>query len=340
MPPGSPRRRLRRARSPRRSARASRRPGPGPSRRATAGPGSRRPGRRRPGARRPGTANRGPSGSASCCPGRRSSSTGSRPGPGGARTSCSPTARSWRCSRRSPGDERPGAAIRRPGGRVSLPGAVLLAGGVIAAAIAADRLAARIAGAAAAASRAPEPPEVTIAGAFLPQLARGVFRRIDVRAGAFRAGGLEFSGVTASLAGVRAPLPARSGAGPVAARVTAVATIPLATLAGRLPGGLTLRAEGNTIRLAGSVLGMPVRGTLAVSAMPRALTVTPRLTGMPAIAGFVIDLAALPPGLAVSSVNVAAVGLEVRLEGREVRLGPAGPARGAEPTRRGDHPGR
>lgn len=191
-----------------------------------------------------------------------------------------------------------------------------------------DRLAARlvtrrVGQRVAAAAEAGRPPRIHIAGApFLTQFLRGCYRRVDVSIAAFGMNGVEFSGLVATLAEVRAPLSAVAGGGLIAGRVTATVTIPLAVLRRRLPAGLDVHAHGGDLRISGTLLLVPVSGTLAVTAEPRRLCFTPLGVGrIPALVGFVLAVPGLPDRLAIEAVQVTSAGLVVTLRGTEVVVG-------------------
>ena len=174
-------------------------------------------------------------------------------------------------------------------------------------------------------------PEVRFAGAsFLTQLLSGVYRQVDVTVAACQAGGMEFLGLTASLSRVRAPLrllvagrgAAAAGRGLVADEVRAIATIPLSAIGDRLPPGLMLRRQGRELAVSGFVLLMPVSGTLAIRADRQRISVVPKVLGIPSLVGFVIAIPGLPPRLAIDTLDVTDVGLEVTMRGQNIDLGP------------------
>lgn len=158
---------------------------------------------------------------------------------------------------------------------------------------------------------------------FLTQLAAGVFREIEVTAAVVIAGGIEFSGLSARLSHVRAPLRrllARSSL--VAGKVTAIMTIPLSVIADRLPRGLEVRRHGADLAISGWVLLVPVSGTLAVTADGQRISVVPRVLGVPSLVGFVVALPGLPPELCITDIEVTDNGLEVTVSGDNVNLVP------------------
>jgi hypothetical protein len=200
----------------------------------------------------------------------------------------------------------------------------VLAAVLVAAAAGADRLVAflavrRVSRIIAAAFSAASPALVSIGGRlFLPQLLSGVYREAEVTLTAFSAGGVEFSGINARLTGVRAPLRhlVRGGA-VVADHVTATATLPLSALRSRLPPGLTLRRQGDSLAVV-AALPTPVSGVLSITADARHIVITPRVLGIPSLVGFAIALASMPPELAIDGVVVNDVGLEVSMRGQNV----------------------
>lgn len=192
-----------------------------------------------------------------------------------------------------------------------------------------------------AACRAAGRPVISFAeSAFVPRLLAGRFREIEVTIGACVPGGLDVMGITARLTDVRVPpgrliaaassavirAPAAGAARAprpslvVAGGLEATAVIGLSALSARLPSGLRLLQHGRDLRVTGTYLMVPVRGTLAVAAGRDRITVTPKLTGVTAPVGFVISLPGLPRRVTVTAVTVTAAGLEVRLGGAGVEL--------------------
>ncbi|HUZ52921.1 MAG TPA: DUF2993 domain-containing protein [Streptosporangiaceae bacterium] len=167
-------------------------------------------------------------------------------------------------------------------------------------------------------------PVVRIAGApFLTQLLSGVYRQVDVTVAAFRAGGMEFRGLTARLSRVRAPLRLLlAGRGLVAGEVSAMATIPLSAIGDRLPPGLIVRRQGTELAVSGLVLLMPVSGTLAIRADRQRISVVPKVLGVPSLVGFVIALPGLPARLTIDTLDVTDAGLEITMRGENIDLGP------------------
>jgi hypothetical protein len=158
---------------------------------------------------------------------------------------------------------------------------------------------------------------------FLTQLAAGVYREVEVTLECFTAGGIEFRTCTMRLRRVRAPLRLLlAGRGLVAGQVSALATIPFSALTSRLPPGLVVRRQGAELRVSGSMLLMPVTGTLAISADRQRISVVPKVLGVPSLMAFVIGLPGLPPELTIDSLQVTDVGLEITLCGEDVNLTP------------------
>ncbi len=167
-------------------------------------------------------------------------------------------------------------------------------------------------------------PSVRVLGfPFLTQLASGDYREVAVTLSSLTAGGVELSELDARFTGVHAPMgnlrwPGRSEITAEHARATAI--VGFGVLSQRLPPGLVLSPVGSELRITSTVLGVPVPGTLALSVSPAGITITPRITGVPAMVGFVIPLRALPLRLSVTSVSVTEQGLRVNASGRNVRL--------------------
>ena len=158
---------------------------------------------------------------------------------------------------------------------------------------------------------------------FLTQVAAGVYREVDVTLECFTAGGIEFRAAAVRLRQVRAPLRLLlAGRGLVAGQVSALATIPFSALTSRLPPGLVVRRQGAELRVSGSMLLMPVTGTLAISADRQRISVVPKVLGVPSLMAFVIGLPGLPPELTIDSVQVTDAGLEITLRGENVNLTP------------------
>jgi hypothetical protein len=158
---------------------------------------------------------------------------------------------------------------------------------------------------------------------FLTQLAAGVYREVEVTLECFTAGGIEFRTCTMRLRRVRAPLRLLlAGRGLVAGQVSALTTIPFSALTSRLPPGLVVRRQGAELRVSGSMLLMPVTGTLAISADRQRISVVPKVLGVPSLMAFVIGLPGLPPELTIDSLQVTDVGLEITLCGEDVNLTP------------------
>jgi len=172
-------------------------------------------------------------------------------------------------------------------------------------------------------SRANATPTVRIWGMpFLPQLLAGRYSDVEVMLGACTVGGVEFSRLTARLSQVRAPLrQLLAGDGVTAAGLAATAMIPLSVLGRRLPPGLTLRLDGDNLYISGTILRVPVMGTLGIKADPEKISFTPKVTGIPAPVGFVLGLPAMPQDLKITSVQVTSTGLEVTVTGADVRFG-------------------
>jgi len=211
-----------------------------------------------------------------------------------------------------------------------VPGLVVLIVAAAAAAVAGlDRLLAaiavrRIAARVTALTGADRRPVVRFAGAaFVPQLVTGTYSEIEVIVPACSIGGIEFCALFACLSLVRAPLRLLlRGRGLVAGQVSARATIPFAAIAGRLPAGLAVRRHGAELRVCGSVLRLPVSGTLAVTADGQRISVVPRVLGVPSMVGFVLALPGLPRELTIDLVRVTDAGLDISMRGDEVKLTP------------------
>jgi hypothetical protein len=170
-------------------------------------------------------------------------------------------------------------------------------------------------------------PSVQVLGfPFLTQLASGDYQEVSVTLGSLIAGGVELSELDARFTGVHASLRKIlwSGRSDITAeRASATALVPFTVLSQRLPPGLTLGQAGNQLKIISTVLGVPVPGTLALSVSADGIAVTPLLSGVPALVGFVLPLRTLPLRLAVTAVSVTEQGLRISAAGRNVRLAPA-----------------
>jgi LmeA-like phospholipid-binding len=224
-----------------------------------------------------------------------------------------------------------------------------------AAALAGRRLGERVAGA----YRLPGRPQVRVAGfPFLTQVLGGKYRAVDISVPSVAAGGVEVTGLDARVTGVRASVAQLLGrqSGPLTAdRASATATVPLSALVSKLPPGLTLRQDGNALRVGGTVyylgLTVPLAATVTARATPSGITLTPQHVhlGGDAVGGTVsipaglmaewlqiaVPLGTLPLRLQITSVSVAADGLRIAAAGRDVQFRAARPATADGPG----HPG-
>jgi hypothetical protein len=205
--------------------------------------------------------------------------------------------------------------------------AVIAIAAILIALLAIDRLLAMIAARMVAgrlrhASRAAAAPDVRVAGGlFVPQLLAGRYRAVDIKLADFAVGGLGFSGLVARLTSVRAPVSSWLDDHQVTAgQVTAMATLPLAILRSKLPPGLTLRANGGELTIRGPALLMPVSAALSIDAARHAISVVPKVLGVPSLVGFSIALPGLPEGMEIESADVTDMGVRLHLRGADVIL--------------------
>lgn len=183
----------------------------------------------------------------------------------------------------------------------------------------------RVAALIGAAWRAVATPEVRISGPFLIQFIGGRFREVRLSVAAFTAGGVEFGGLDATLARVRAPVRGLlAGRGLVAGEMNATVAIPFSTLSERLPPGFVLRRRGAELAVHGWALAVPVTGTVEISADMRRISVNPRVAGIPSLVGFRIELPAMPQAVEITSISVADASLTVTMAGRDVHIAAAG----------------
>ncbi|HYK34146.1 MAG TPA: DUF2993 domain-containing protein [Streptosporangiaceae bacterium] len=173
--------------------------------------------------------------------------------------------------------------------------------------------------------RAAAVPEVRIGGPFLIQFIGGRYREVRLSVSAFTAGGLEFGGLDATLARVRAPVRGLlAGRGFVAGEIAATVAIPFSALSERLPPGFAFRRRGADLTVHGWALAVPVTGTVEISADMRRISVNPRVAGIPSLVGFRIELPAMPQAVEITSISVADAALTVTMAGRDVHIGAAG----------------
>ena len=168
-------------------------------------------------------------------------------------------------------------------------------------------------------------PEVRIGGPFLVQLIGGRYRKVRLSVGAFTAGGMEFGGLDATLAKVRAPVRRlRASRGLVAGEIAATVAIPFSALSDRLPPGFAFRRRGADLTVHGWALAVPVTGVVEISADLRWISVIPRVAGIPSLVGFKFELPAMPQSVEITAISVADSALTVTMAGRDVHLPAAG----------------
>jgi hypothetical protein len=173
--------------------------------------------------------------------------------------------------------------------------------------------------------RAADVPKVRIGGPFLIQFVGGRYREVRLTVAAFTAGGMEFGGLDATLARVRAPVRGlRAGRGLVAGELTASVAIPFSALSDRLPPGFAFRRHGTELAVHGWALAVPVSGTVEISADLRRISVNPRVGGIPSLVGFRIELPAMPHAVEITSISLADTALTVTMAGRDVHIAAAG----------------
>lgn len=174
-------------------------------------------------------------------------------------------------------------------------------------------------------TRAASRPAVKLARApFLPQFLTGRIGGVDVRLAEFTVGGLEFRGARASLRQVRLSrrprAPGRPRAAVRAGHAAATAIIGYSAIAARLPPGLRVRPGAGDLRLTGTIMRLPVAGTISVRIEREQIMFTPKVIGVPSLVGFAIRLPGLPTGVELTSARVTEDGLEVTARGARVVL--------------------
>jgi LmeA-like phospholipid-binding len=181
----------------------------------------------------------------------------------------------------------------------------------------------------------PARPGVTIHGfPFLTQVASGHYQEVDVSIGQASAGGVHVRDLHVRFTGVRASLSLLLGqdaGGVTAQRATGSAMIPFAQVERKLPKGVTLGADGSSLRVRGTTALGSVQGIARLGVTSTGISVTPESLSVGGVIQraldgrftFVIPLGSLPLHLTVTGVHVSRGGLVVDAAGRDVEFASA-----------------
>lgn len=184
-------------------------------------------------------------------------------------------------------------------------------------------------------------PDVTIHGfPFLTQAIGGDYDRIELALGDWTQQGVTVRDVKVEMRGVRAPLSdvVSGNSSQFGVRTaTASAVVPYSVLKKQAPEqvqGLSARGSDLRIDLAGSLVGIPLRGTAVVSVKPtaRGIAVTPVSIGSGGGGSLVpiqvlqrqltwtVPLRNLPVGSRISKIEVAPQGLRIAATAQNIQL--------------------
>jgi hypothetical protein len=215
---------------------------------------------------------------------------------------------------------------------------------VVAVLVAADRVAAAVAGheianRVAAAYNLPAKPSVSVQGfPFLTQVASGDYQAIDVSMASVRADGGQVNNLDARFTGVHAPLRDLLGhgtSGITADAVSATGVVPFSTVRSRVPAGVHVSPDGSDLKLSGTVTyfgasvpvsadaTLDVRGSDVVVS-PQTVTVAHGISVPASLVagrfGFDIPVTGLPLHLKVNSVSVSPGGVRVGASASNVQF--------------------
>jgi len=178
----------------------------------------------------------------------------------------------------------------------------------------------------------PARPGVSVHGfPFLTQVASGHYQEIDVSIKTAKAGGVQVNDIHGKFTGVHAPLSllfGQNSARVTASQATGTAVIPYSQVERRLPGGVTLSADGNSLRVRGKTPLGTIEGTAKLSVTKSGISVSPEhitVNGVSAGAlasrfTFAIPVGVLPLHLSVTSVHAGSDGLVVAAAGHDVAI--------------------
>jgi carbon monoxide dehydrogenase subunit G len=176
----------------------------------------------------------------------------------------------------------------------------------------------------------PARPGVSVHGfPFLTQVASGHYQEIDVSIKAAKADGVQLRNIQARFTGVHAPLSllfGQNSAQVTASQATGTAVIPYSQVERRLPGGVTLSADGNSLRVTGKTPLGTIDGTARLSVTKSGISVSPEHVTVNGVSAgslasrftFAIPVGALPLRLTVTSVHAGPDGLVVAAAGHDV----------------------
>jgi DUF2993 family protein len=176
----------------------------------------------------------------------------------------------------------------------------------------------------------PDRPGVSVHGfPFLTQVASGHYQEIDVSIKAAKADGVQVRDVRGRFTGVHAPLSLLFGQGSsrvTASQATGTAVIPYSQVEQRLPGGVTLSADGSSLRVRGKTPLGTIEGTAKLSVTKSGISVSPEHITLDGVSAgslasrftFAIPVGVLPLRLSVTSVRAGPDGLVVAAAGHNV----------------------
>ena len=176
----------------------------------------------------------------------------------------------------------------------------------------------------------PARPGVSVQGfPFLTQVASGHYQEIDVSIKAAKADGVQVRDIHAKFTGVNAPVSLLFGqdsARVTASQATGTAVIPYSQVQRRLPGGITLGADGSSLRVTGKTPLGAIEGTARLGVTKSGISVSPEHITVGGISAgalaskftFVIPAGVLPLHLSITAVRPGPDGLVVAAAGHDV----------------------
>lgn len=171
----------------------------------------------------------------------------------------------------------------------------------------------------------PQRPGVSVHGfPFLTQVISGQYQEIDVSIKSASAGGVQLHDIQARFTGVHASLSLLLGQGSgsvIAAHATGTALLSYAQVQQRLPKGITLAADGSSLRVTGKTPLGSVHTTVGLHVTRTGISVSADVLGTRL--SYVIPVGQLPLHLAVSGVRVARGGLVISATGSNVAFASA-----------------
>ena len=171
----------------------------------------------------------------------------------------------------------------------------------------------------------PQRPGVSVHGfPFLTQVISGQYQEIDVSIKSASAGGVQLHDIQARFTGVHASLSLLLGQGSgsvIAAHATGTALLSYAQVQQRLPKGITLAADGSSLRVTGKTPLGSVHTTVGLRVTRTGISVSADVLGTRL--SYVIPVGQLPLHLTVSGVRVARGGLVISATGSNVAFASA-----------------